>query len=133
MEDHACAYSDADLRSCVTISSGIYGVGGEHLVCTTSDCGGQGPSAYCYDGVTISAAVEGVEGGAPAIATVHQGIYSLALEPATYEVCPHDPVGCTSTSCIHCVVVTIHAGELVRVDRSDESGTFGTIAFVTVR
>lgn len=121
--DQACTYEDVDLRACLA-TSGIYGATNEVAVCTTSNCGGQGPSPKtCTDGVKVSARVAG---GTWLEAAAHHGLYTLALEPGTYELCPDAAGACTGGQC-KCISVTIAAGARVRVDRSDQFGAFGRI------
>jgi hypothetical protein len=128
----ACAASDTQLRSCLAAGSGIFGVAEEHTVCGgTTNCGGAGPSERCSDGVVISATLaNGGDGGAPVLVTVRNGIFALPLAPGAYEVCPQPAPGsgCASASCVTCKSVTVSAATWVRVDRSDESGGFGTIS-----
>jgi len=100
-DDKACNYSDPDLRRCA--GAGIYGVTGSGTVCTTSNCGGAGPSNSCTDGNTIIATqIDGA--GPPASATSHQGLYSLALAPGTYDVCPGE-LACHFAGCTPCARV----------------------------
>jgi predicted small lipoprotein YifL len=123
-EDNACYYTDTDLRSCLSLTSGIYGVTDLLAICTTSNCGGKGPRPpSCSNGVRLSARAVG--GGPWIEATSTYGIYSLALDPGDYEVCP-DAMDCPRERC-SCALVTISAGQLVRVNRRDEFGAFGKI------
>ncbi len=117
----ACDTADDVLRSCQPAGTRVYGVTGGRYVCTTSYCAGQGPSSFCTESGIV---VKRSSGGAPLIITSQAGVYSHALEPGTYELCP-ERNACNYAGCTPCATVTLATGDVTRVDLFVEKGAFG--------